>query len=187
MDALRHLDFWLLQQATQWAAASDWARQLTYICAEALIFVFPLVLYLLWQRPEVRSHKHGAQKAVVLAVVSVVVALAIKSLITVAWFRARPFITHPELLHFELRSVDSQSFPSAHTMIAFAAAFSIYLSGYKKLGWVMLVIAVLIGLGRVLAGVHYPSDVLGGAVIGLLTASYLHSEASTIKRYLPDH
>ena len=40
--------------------------------------------------------------------------------------------------------------------------------------------------GRVINGVHYPSDILGGIFIGLGIDWYLHREASSLKRYLPD-
>lgn len=59
------------------------------------------------------------------------------------------------------------SFPSEHTSIFFALAFSTFFLN-KKIGVLMYVLAVLIGLSRVVKGVHYPMDILGGIVLGTL-------------------
>lgn len=58
------------------------------------------------------------------------------------------------------------SFPSGHTGSAFAAAVVMFLGLPKKSGIPILVFACLMGLSRLYVGVHYPSDVLGGALIG---------------------
>jgi len=59
------------------------------------------------------------------------------------------------------------AFPSAHTTTAFAIATSIYLYN-KQLGVISYILAILIGLLRILGRVHYPLDILGGAIIGIL-------------------
>lgn len=58
------------------------------------------------------------------------------------------------------------SFPSGHTGSAFAAAVVMFLGLPKKYGIPILVFACLMGLSRLYVGVHYPSDVLGGVLIG---------------------
>ncbi len=61
------------------------------------------------------------------------------------------------------------SFPSSHAVNNFAAAglFSFF---YRKWTWAFLTYAFLVALSRPYVGVHYPSDILGGALIGLLVA-----------------
>ena len=61
------------------------------------------------------------------------------------------------------------AFPSGHTAAAFALAVTIFMHD-KKYGWVYLISAVAIGIARVLANVHYPIDILGGAFLGTLVA-----------------
>ena len=58
------------------------------------------------------------------------------------------------------------SFPSDHATAAFAIAFGILFVA-RRTGWLFLAWAALIGISRVLAGMHYPTDVLAGAVVGL--------------------
>ena len=64
------------------------------------------------------------------------------------------------------------SFPSGHTTTAFALAFWVFLltrgTRYRLWGYGALVLAGLVGLSRIYRGVHYPSDVLAGALIGVL-------------------
>jgi undecaprenyl-diphosphatase len=50
-----------------------------------------------------------------------------------------------------------------------ALAFAIYLS-HKKAGYIFMHIALLIGIARVAAGVHFPIDILGGFILGIFIA-----------------
>lgn len=89
--------------------------------------------------------------------------------------RARPrFLGQFGAYHFTGPSFRSgiDSFPSGHTTTVFAAAvvFSLFKPSWKA-GF--FGVAVAIGLARILAGAHYPSDVLGGAVLGSTVASVL--------------
>ncbi len=89
--------------------------------------------------------------------------------------RARPrFLSEFGAYHFVGPSFRSgiDSFPSGHTTTVFAAA--VVLSQFKP-SWKggFFAVAVLIGLVRILAGAHYPSDVLAGAVLGSTVASIL--------------
>lgn len=92
--------------------------------------------------------------------------LAIKNLVA----RPRPFETYPELAN--LVTQGGYSFPSAHAMSSFAAATSAYLFFRNKerkwLGILLLFLAALIALSRLYVCVHYPSDVLCGALLGVL-------------------
>ena len=64
--------------------------------------------------------------------------------------------------------VGSFSFPSGHTMTAFAAAIVIFKSRPARLGIPVMVLAFLIGFTRLYVGVHYPTDVIFGAIMGTL-------------------
>ena len=58
------------------------------------------------------------------------------------------------------------SFPSGHTAAAFAATSALFFAGEKKLWKPALILAVLIAFSRLYLYVHYPTDILGGMIIG---------------------
>lgn len=68
------------------------------------------------------------------------------------------------------------SFPSNHALNNFAAAVFL-LRLYPAYKWIFLIVAILISISRIYLGVHYPSDVLGGALIGV-AFGYLFSIAA---------
>ena len=85
--------------------------------------------------------------------------------------RARPFSV-PEIaqqLHLLVPAPPSYSFPSAAASYSFAVASVIFYfySGWKR--WLAILVAVAICYSRAYVGVHYPSDVVGGAFVGIAT------------------
>lgn len=62
------------------------------------------------------------------------------------------------------------SFPSGHTACSFAAAWTLYKIAPRKYSIPALILAILISLSRLYVGVHYPTDVLGGLLVGVLAA-----------------
>ena len=81
----------------------------------------------------------------------------------------RPFDIFPQVQ--SLFTETGYAFPSGHTMVASAIAFALFFIN-KKTGYVFMFFALLIGLARIIAGVHFPIDILGGFALGI-GVSYL--------------
>lgn len=96
---------------------------------------------------------------------TVVISVAISTALKYTTNRDRPFVTYPFIQ--KLTEGGSPSFPSGHTTEAFALATSLSIA-YPK--WYVIapsfVWASAVGYSRIDLGVHYPSDVLAGAILG---------------------
>jgi membrane-associated phospholipid phosphatase len=102
------------------------------------------------------------------ALASAALALLLNQLIARLWHRDRPFAAHPASHVWGSRSHDP-SFPSDHASAAFAIAFAV-LAFDRIAGSIFMAAALVIGVGRVVVGVHYPGDVAAGILVGLASA-----------------
>ena len=94
------------------------------------------------------------------------VASGVTTLVNGLIFRPRPFVDHElSLLFYE--PTDS-SFPSNAAAVGFALATAVF-PRHRRTGAALYVLAFLWGFARIYAGVHYPTDVVGGAVVGVVT------------------
>jgi undecaprenyl-diphosphatase len=80
----------------------------------------------------------------------------------------RPFMVNGNEIKVIIPPTDG-AFPSAHTVVAFAVAVTVFMHN-KRVGWIFLVWAFVIGTARVIANVHYPIDIVGGAFLGTIVA-----------------
>lgn len=123
---------------------------LIIFCASYLpyLLAIPALMFALLKRSNLR--------AVAIATVTAGVArLTLKPLILLFVHRARPF------------GGEFDSFPSGHALFFFAFATVIYRHD-KRWGWMFFAGATLIGVARVLGNIHWTTDVLGGALLGIL-------------------
>ena len=94
----------------------------------------------------------------------VVVNVLLKNLVA----RARPYQALKGLLLLVEEATD-YSFPSGHSGACFAVASVMFLCLPRKVGVPAIGMAALIAFSRLYVGIHYPTDVLGGILIGCLT------------------
>ena len=105
---------------------------------------------------------------------SVLISLAINALFTNVTLkdliaRPRPFHVSDQILPL-IPLPSSYSFPSGHTSGSLTAAFALYKTTPKEYGIPAVILAALIGLSRIYVGVHYPTDVLGGLAVAIVSS-----------------
>ncbi len=104
-----------------------------------------------------------------------VLALVINVIISHVWFRPRPFIVFHKGTYTQLipHSNDA-SFPSDHTSGSFGFAAGSWGKNQQKwISYPFTILAVIVMFARVYVGVHYPTDVLAGMVIGILSGKIM--------------
>lgn len=125
-----------------------------------------------------KTRKSGIVVAVALCVDLILCNGILKNLFA----RVRPYDINTEIQLLITKPKDF-SFPSGHTAASFAAVTALYFSKEKKLWKPALILACLIAFSRMYLYVHYPTDVLGGALVGI-TAGYV---GYTVTRKLLHH
>jgi undecaprenyl-diphosphatase len=114
-------------------------------------------------------HRRNARRGAVAAGLSAGVALAIGQVIARLVDRPRPFVADPSGVHLFARHAADAGFPSDHATASFAIAVAILLRS-RRWGYLTLAMAVVLSVGRVAMGVHYPTDVIAGAALGSAVA-----------------
>lgn len=117
-----------------------------------------------WTRGE-RRDRWGALAALIAAAL----ALGVNQILGRIWNRPRPFVAHPGSVHVLIAHARDGSFPSDHASAGFAIAVTLVLI-HRRWGTLAIAGAVVMCVARVFDGVHYPGDVLAGAMIGTVVA-----------------
>lgn len=111
-----------------------------------------------------KTRKAGIIVAAALLMDLILCNLILKNLVA----RVRPYDVNTAIAILIKKPLDF-SFPSGHTAASFAAMTALFLAKMKKAWIAALILAVLIAFSRLYFYVHYPTDVLGGAVVGILS------------------
>ena len=115
-----------------------------------------------WHKKDKEMMRHGYKSILTLGMASGIT-IVLKKMIN----RPRPFIAYPNDI-IKRTDAGPHSFPSGHTTATFASATALTLSTKKwEVALPAFVYAGMVGYSRLRLGVHYPSDVLAGAVIGV--------------------
>jgi undecaprenyl-diphosphatase len=111
-----------------------------------------------------------AVKPAILMALTGLLGVMIYGLLKRCFVRERPFIRHAGISQAGA-PLDRYSFPSGHTLhaVSFAWQASVH---FPELGWVLVPLAGLIAASRVVLGLHYPTDVLVGAILGACLAGF---------------
>ena len=149
-------------------ATRDWLEDPVTALADAVVPLYALATVALWllARPYGNPRWKLASSS---ALIAAAIALALNQVIAHLWDRPRPFTEHPGLTHVLAARTTDPSFPSDHAAAAFAIAFAVFAFS-RRAGTLFLAAATVIGLSRIALGMHYPSDVLAGMLVGLGSA-----------------
>lgn len=161
MEFLASLDMAMLWQIQQWFRSDLLDRVMVFITGlgdGGLIWI--LLAALLCARKQTRKIGVAMGFGMLLCL------LAGNFTLKPVFARARPFHIDPSI-SLIIRPPGEYSFPSGHTMNSFSAASAIFFHN-RRWGCAALLGASLIAFSRLYLMVHFPSDVLGGAFIGLL-------------------
>lgn len=134
--------------------------------ASFLVWFLLMGLFVLWV-VDGRIKREQVLHAIFAVFLTWIVSEMIKSLLSTT----RPFVVE-QVSPTTLTIPKGGAFPSIHAGVAFAIATSIILHS-RKIGFFFVLGAILVAVGRVLAEVHYPVDVLFGAILGVFTAALI--------------
>jgi undecaprenyl-diphosphatase len=143
------------------------ARYLLFVSMAIAVFYF------------LKQPRQKKKEMLIFAVILLPLSYIFAKLVSRFYFDPRPFVEGnftPLLPH-----AADNGFPSDHTLLGAAIAFAVFHFN-KKLGLLLLGFAILVGVARILAGVHHAADIAGSIVI--VGAIYLIA-ASCQRRFLP--
>ncbi|PGE90826.1 undecaprenyl-diphosphatase, partial [Bacillus pseudomycoides] len=152
-------------------AINDLGKQYSFLnspmifLAEYMVYFLGLIIIAYWFT---RSRKN--RMMIIQAMVAFVTAEIIGKLAGKFHLNYQPFAVLPDVNKLVDHAVDN-SFPSDHTILFFSICFSFWLVR-KKTGWLWLVLALCIAISRIWVGVHYPFDVVTGALLGSISALF---------------
>jgi undecaprenyl-diphosphatase len=169
-DFLAGLDVSIFRALNDWCGRSPWLDHIVFHGEFLKGTLFVATIGLLWYRPDKEMSRR--RETLVVMILAIALSLVInRTISTLLPFRDRPiysiganapaFEWHPDLEHWS-------SFPSDHATYFFAIAAGLWLIS-RGWGLVFGVFAAYVSLGRVYEGLHYPSDILVGALIGIAT------------------
>ncbi len=150
--------------------------QFIVFCSRYAIFFFAFFL-IAYDRK--RSLHHAAREALWSALVAFLLAEVLSKL----FLRDRPYMAWTHQVQLLVPPPLGTSFPSRHASISFAMACAIAY-GRRSWGIAAFVLALIVAFGRVASGAHYPTDVLGGAIVGVASfgvVRWFHHAVANVK------
>ncbi len=157
------LNTFLFETINDLAGRNIWLDRLGVFFTDYAGYVLIVVLVILFIFKSTRLSRFMVLVALISAVVSRGI---ITTIIRFFYHHPRPFDV---LTVKQLIPENDYSFPSGHAAFYFALSMGVCLYN-KKLGAAFFVISALMGIARIFAGVHWPADILGGVLIGIVSA-----------------
>ena len=152
-------------------------RYITYLGSGGAVWIVISVIMLFFKR----TRKTGITLALALIIGLLLSTLGLKNII----MRERPFNTEGALLDVNSLLIGAPSgrvsFPSGHSVSSFSAA-AVLMIYSRKIGMPAFILAAFIAFSRLYLYVHFPSDVIAGAILGILFAVISDITVNSIRR-----
>src|SRR5216684_1795792 len=176
------MDTSLVLALYQLAGSQAWFGAIVLMVTQAGIFVLPIALLVVWLVASAPSD--GRRAAIVAGVASGIVAIAVGLVLERTLNRPRPFVE----LGFDplFPHAQDSSFPSDHTLVGVALVGPMLWQA-PKLGIWLFVWALIVGFARVAAGVHYPTDIVGSALLALALDGVVWVVSQPVRSWLNLH
>lgn len=181
------MDIKILQWFDEVFHSQNWLnyimKYITYIGEFGLGAIITAVVLFIFKKTRWAGVSVGAAFVVDVLIVNVILKSAVN--------RTRPWVDYPDLGFHEfhqaigVREPSDSSFPSGHTAALFAAAAALIMY-YRVKGLPALGVALVVALSRIYLCMHYPSDVLGGMLIGTACGIAGYFIAKYAKKFLDD-
>lgn len=159
----------IFRYINSFAGQYNWLDILIIFFADYFIFILALGALFL-------ALYHKSEKQVIrnlsFIFISGILAWLLVQIIKYSYFSPRPFLALDGVTQL-IEHGANDSFPSGHTAFSFAIATAVYFWKRKYLLFFLLG-AVLVGLARISAGIHWPYDVLVGVFLGVVVTSLIH-------------
>lgn len=171
MNTLYNIDLGVLHWLNSWAFWRPWLDALIVFCAAFLGYWIVVGLLgfgfaTFW--PKFSNLRRKNWEMILVALFSAAVArFGLAELVRYFYSRPRPFEVLPEIHQMIFRDGGS-AFPSGHAVFSFAIA-AVAARYYPKTSILFFLAALNMSVARVQAGIHWPSDILGGATLGIAT------------------
>ncbi|MGF2614823.1 undecaprenyl-diphosphatase [Rossellomorea vietnamensis] len=147
--------FWAINSLSK---RTDSLNRIMILASTKMRYIYLLALLVLWFRNKSLTR---------IALLSGAGSLFLGSMIRMFYFRPRPFVN--KRVGILIPSKRNSSFPSKHTLLAFTVSTTILFYD-RTLGVIFTCLSALTGLSRVWTGHHYPSDIIGSALIASFTS-----------------
>ena len=157
----------MFESINQFAGVFWWLDSLAVFFATYFEFILIFVLLLLLAK----DYRKYWKMIVQVAAAAVLARLIIVEFIRWLWPKSRPFVENNVSLLFNYNPA-AASFPSGHAAFYFAIATIVYFYN-KKAGILFFISAFLISVSRVFVGIHWPSDIIVGALVGLFSGWFV--------------
>jgi len=142
-------------------------ENIIYIFADAPIFFLPVFLITAW----ILYKNNEAKKIDLLhitygCIIGIVISLTIQQFVDIA----RPESALTGSTKLILDHIPDASFPSDHATVSVAFLTGLFLAGYTRIAYIFLAFVVIMNLSRVIAGVHWPFDIVAWSVVWIVAS-----------------